>query len=136
MKNTSDLPRFDLADKIERNMKWWKCERPTLVEKNCFSPTLIEIFGEGVSSIAGWWMVGDARRRHVETGLIHAEAMLRGGGKVIKSWEKFVLVFPEVWLGPGGREYVWCLYPAHGYWQLNYDELRHSFNADYRLVSA
>jgi len=130
-----ELPRFELSEGFDCSLLGWECKNLWPVVAGQFEPRLHEFIYEVEPIISGEGMLMRARAMGINTGLRHAEAIIRGGLKVSKEFGNSILLFPEVWLGVAGP-CVWCLYPISGYWQLNYDELRHGFNSDYRLVSA
>jgi hypothetical protein len=134
--NTPERVIFNIRDKFDRDMFGWECKNQTPFRIGLFEPKLVEFLSGGETIISGEEMIRRAKEMDIYTGLRHAESMIRGQVKISEAWRKFVSVFPEVWLGPGGREYVWCLYGDSKIWEMRYDELRHGFNADYRLVSA
>jgi hypothetical protein len=133
--STPERVVFDIRDEFDSSMAGWSCKNLMPVTVSQFEPRLHKFLYEGEPLILGDEMIKRAKELGIITGLRHAEAIIRCDRKVNKAFGNFILLFPEVWFGSGGA-CVWCLYPISGYWQLNYDEIRHGFNSDYRLVSA
>ena len=127
---------FTLADKIDRDMTDWTCVEPAIAEDGEFEPVLQEFLLPGETSIGGEEMVGRAKQKGVTSGLRHAEAMLREQAKIPAEFRKYVLVFPEVWRGPGGNRRVWRLCWLGKRWYLFYCWRGNYFNSSDRLVSS
>ena len=127
---------FTLTSKIDRDMEGWTCPKPVKAEEDEFEPILCEFLQSGETRISGEEMIGRAREQKIQTGLRHAEAMLRNQERIPVDWRKYYLVFPESWWYPADRRNVFCLYWVGGCWYLYYRWLGSAFGFDYRFVSS
>ena len=133
--NTTERAIFNLREEIDRSLSGgWTCKNPIPFKVGPFEPKLVEFLIGEEKIITGAEMVKRANEMGINTGIRHAEALIREQIIMDKTWNRHVLVFPEVWTGPGGDS-VWCLYGDMKIWQIQYDELIHGFNSDYRFVS-
>ncbi|MCX6721559.1 MAG: hypothetical protein NT026_03110 [Candidatus Staskawiczbacteria bacterium] len=124
---------FNLVAKIDRDITGWTCVEPAEAEEGEFEPFLQEFLQKGESHVSGEEMV---KRAEIKTGLHHAEAMLRNQEKIPAEWQKFYLVFTEVWRGPDGSRRVWCLGWGGGRWGLDGYWLDGAFDSSARLVGS
>ena len=127
---------FALVAKLDRDMKNWICVEPVGVEEGEFEPILCEFLRSGETSIVGEKMICRAKEQEIQTGLRHAEAMLRNQEMIPTEWRKYYLVFPEVWQDPNGSRRVFCLCWGGGRWFLLYYWLDCHFFSDLRLVGS
>ena len=126
---------FTLITNIDHDMDGWVCINPVEVEEGEFAPFLYEFLYSGEKSIVGKDMIRRAEGQKIQTGLCHAEAMLRNQKKIPPELRKYCLVFPEVWQNSIGERYVFILSWTHGCWNLNCESLGQVFDFDCRFVT-
>lgn len=127
---------FTLIAKIERDMTGWTCLEPVEAEEGDFEPVLQEFLKDGEIYCDGEDMVKCGRNHGALTGLRHAEAMLRNQERILVEWQKYCLVFTEVWRSPYGSRSVWYLYWHGERWYLHCHRLADDFSSDYRRVAS
>lgn len=128
---------FRLVPIIDRDMTGWKCVDPVDAEKGKFEPVLQEFMQKRDGGrLGGERMVERVKEQKIQSGLCHAEAMLRNQERIPVEWRKYCLVFPEVWQGPGGYRYMFFLSWYGSRWYLDYCSLGDVFDSSYRLVAS
>jgi len=128
---------FPIVANIDRAMHGWGCFEPVEVSEGDFEPFLQEFLQkEDNDSLGGEETVKRAKELGVFTGLRHAEAMLRNQERIPVEWRKYHLVFPEVWEGPDGAYYVFCLFWGGKHWFLRCNWLISGFGPHCRLVAS
>ncbi|OGZ76229.1 MAG: hypothetical protein A3G45_02325 [Candidatus Staskawiczbacteria bacterium RIFCSPLOWO2_12_FULL_37_15] len=122
---------------IERDMTGWELLEPAPAEEGEFEPSIHEfLMDKDGGRCSGEEMVKRAKEQGALTGLRHAEAMLRNQERIPVEWQKYYLVFSEVWQGPGGGRLVWRLSWDGAHWRLVYGWLGCGFVSSYRLVAS
>jgi hypothetical protein len=124
-----------LLPNISRDMTGWECVEPAEVGVDEFEPTICEFLQPGETRLGGEEMVKRARQQSINnSGLRHAEAMLREQDKIPTEWRKYCLVFPEVWQSLSGHRGVFYLYWGGNRWSLDCYWLDDDFDSYCRLV--
>ena len=135
-KVTTDLV-FQLADKIDRKIDGWTCVNPVEAKTTDFEPFLQDFLREEDNGhLGGEKMIKRAEEQGVQTGLRHAEAMLRNQEKIPVEWQRYCLVFPEVWQNLGGCCLTFYLYYHNDHWGLYHRWLVNSFDSEFRFVAS
>ena len=127
---------FWVEEKIERSMPGWTCKEPVEFKVGEFEPVLKNFFIDGERHTGGGAIISRAKNSlSPQTGLRHAEAMLREQERIPDEWRKFKLVFTEVWQHPGNGRSVLFIEWVCGRWSLNHVCLYYGFGSNYRFVS-
>jgi hypothetical protein len=101
---------FPLLPDIVRPMVDWVCVEPSEPGGSSFVPALYPGLRVGDGFVLCRTVVMRARKKYSATGLRHAEGMFMRASDIPKEFEgehsDHLLIFPEIWRSPEGKEYV------------------------------